>query len=138
MTDRRGISIKALALGVATDIAGSAIGAAALGVILGGVLVAQGVPEDELAGRLQGPMVLISGLLIGFGFTMLGGFVAGRVSRTSPVVHGGLVGLVAIVLGLPFWTWSPLWVNVLCLLGLVPFGMLGGYAAGADRRAPSP
>ena len=74
MTDNREISIKALVLGVLTDIGCSLI-----------------------VGFALSPMVLVPSMIIGFGFTILGGFVAGRVSKKSEVIHGGIVGFIAVI-----------------------------------------
>jgi hypothetical protein len=141
VTDDRRINIKAVALGVLTDIGGSLIAILALGVIAGGILAAQGVPEDELDVRLQGPVYLVSSLIVGLGLTVLGGFVAGRVSKKSEVMHGGLVGGVCFVLGLVLWPFLPplpLWYYVPCYLGTVPSGMLGGRLAVVNRSVRIP
>jgi hypothetical protein len=129
MTDNRGINIKALVLGVLTDVGGSLIVGSALAVIISIILVAQGVPENKLDAHLQGPIILVLSLIIGFGFTILGGFVAGRVSRKSEMMHGGIVGFIGLFFGLLFWASLPLWYNVLSLLAVVPLGMLGGRLA---------
>ena len=132
MTDNRGINIKALVLGAVTDISGSLIVGTILGVVMGIVLAAQGIPQNAIEARLQG-MLLIPGLLIGFGFTVLGGFVAGRVSKSNEVMHGGIVGCIGLFFGLLFWASSPLWLNIASLVGTVPIGMLGGRIAATTR-----
>jgi hypothetical protein len=104
---------------------------------MGGVLAARGVPEDELDARLQGPIYLVSSLIFGLGLTVLGGLVAGRVAQKSEVMHGGLVGGVCLILSLllwPFLSRLPSWYYAASLLGVVPFGMLGGRLVSVHRN----
>jgi hypothetical protein len=78
---------------------------------------------------LNGPIFLISVAVIGWGFTILGGFIAGRVSKCREILHGGIVGFIGILLGLLFWASTPVWLNVTSLIFVVPCGMLGGRIA---------
>ena len=133
MSENRRISVKALAFGVLTDIGGSLIVGAAFGLISAIELVAQGVPENELPARLESPIVLVPLLVIGFGFTLLGGFVAGRTSKRAEVTHGGLVGLIGLVFGLLLSASLPSWYAIASFVGVVPFGMMGGRLAVTDR-----
>jgi len=130
MIDNRRINIKALALGTLADIGGTLI------VGIGGIaLVAQGVPQNQLATRVGSAMFLGFLLIVGLGFTLLGGFVAGRVSKNSEVMHGGLVGLIGLLIGLFYWESSPpLWYTITSLLGVVPFGMVGGRLSVVNRH----
>jgi hypothetical protein len=137
MSDERGISTKAVFLGVVTDVGVSLVGGTALGVVLGIALLAQGVAPDELDERMQEPDVLVPGLLFGLAATAFVGFVAGRVAGRSEVLHGGLVGVVGIPLGLVFAAGYPLWFNLAGFAGVIPCALLGGGLA-AIRRRPSP
>ena len=65
---------------------------------------------------------------------MLGGYVAGRVSKTHEVLHGGIVGGIGLLFGLLFWTSLPLWYSIVSLLGVIPCGMLGGRIATTGQR----
>lgn len=134
MTENRRISIKALLLGALTDIGGSLVVGSVFGLLIGIVLAVLGVPQNRMDAHLQGLAVLIPSLVIGFGFTVLGGFVAGRVSKSYEVMHGGIVGCIGIVFGLFFWASLPLWYNIASLLGVVPCGMLGGRIAATTRH----
>lgn len=87
--------------------------------------------------NLHGPGFLIPGLIIGFGFTILGGFVAGRVSKSNEVLHGGVVGFITIFFGLLFWAAVPRWHFIISLISNVPFGMLGGRNAAATHEKNS-
>ena len=125
----RRINIKALMLGVLVDEGGSLTTGAILGVITGIVLASKGVQQNEIQTYLHSPFVLIPNLIIGLGFTVLGGFVAGRVSTSNEVLHGGIVGFITIFFGILFWTTLPLWFKIIPFITNVPFGMLGGRIA---------
>lgn len=134
MANNRRINIKAVVLGVLMDEGGSLLIGALMGVITGIVLAAKGAQQNEIQTLLHGPYFLIPGLIIGVGFTVLGGFVAGRVSKNNEVMHGGVVGFITIFFGLLFWTVVPRWYFIISLIGNVPFGMLGGRLAEANRE----
>ena len=125
----RRINIKALMLGVLVDEGGSLTTGAILGVITGIVLASKGVQQNEIQTYLHSPFVLIPNLIIGLGFTVLGGFVAGRVSTSNEVLHGVIVGFITIFFGILFWTTLPLWFKIIPFITNVPFGMLGGRIA---------
>ncbi len=137
MRENGGISIKALALGALTDIGGSLIFGFALGLIVIVVWLAQGIPLNQLAGREKDPILVVPVLIAGWGFTLLGGFVAGRVAKKSEVMHGGLVGLIAVLTGICFWGSTPLWYGIVSLLGVIPFGMAGGRLSVVKRSSIS-
>ena len=134
MAAGKGIRVKAVLLGVLTDIGGSVVVGIVIGVVIGVVLAARGVPANEIAARLHGVAVLIPSLVLGFGFTALGGYVAGRVAKQSEVLHGGIVGAIGIPFGLLFAASLPLWYSIVSIVGVVPFGMLGGLFARQKRK----
>lgn len=128
MTMGKNIKVKAILLGVLTDVAGSTVTGIVIGIGLGIALAAQHVPTNEIAIRLHGASVLISSLILGFGFTVLGGYVAGRVAKQSEILHGGIVGAIGILFSL-FTISYPLWYNIVAIIGIVPFGIIGGLLA---------
>ncbi|MFA5340032.1 MAG: hypothetical protein WC317_07810 [Candidatus Omnitrophota bacterium] len=134
MTDNRKINIKALVVGVLTDLGSSIVLGIILGVVAAIILIAQGVPPKEVAVRLQGQMLLIPSMIIGLGGTLLGGFVAGRIAKDYEVFHGGIVGCISILLGFFFWSSCPLWYNLAGLIVTIPCGMLGGNIAKITRK----
>jgi len=134
MADKRRIDIKAVALGVLTDTGGSLVIGAILAVVTVVVLGMNGTPKNEIEVYLHSSIVLILGMVIGFALTVLGGFVAGRVSKKFEVLHGGIVGFIGILFGVLFWTTLPLWYIVVSLIGIVPLGMLGGRIAEVSRK----
>jgi len=143
MEAHRQFSIKALVLGFLTDVGGSLLFGIVFAILLGIYFGIQGLPESEIVTRLQGQglLILLPSMVVGFGFTVLGGYVAGRISKMREVFHGGLVGGLGLLFGLFFWASLPLWYNIVALLGVIPCGMLGGRIAkpthliDADTRA---
>jgi len=125
------IKIKAIALGFLVDTAGSFF----LGIILGIILTINQVKQEIYS---QDIYYLILSLIIGFGFTCLGGYVAGRISKDSQVLHGGVVGGLGLIWGVILYYFFPspipIWFHVISYTGLVPVGMLGGDLASKQLR----
>jgi hypothetical protein len=131
MSQSQGISLKAVLVGVVADIAASIAG----GVVIGVLLVAQGTPPHAVGALMLEPMGMALGLVLGFGSTVFGGFAAGRAAGHSEVFHGGLVGVIGLLVGLLFTSHYPLWYNVVCFGGMVPCAMLGGWLAAPPRKS---
>ncbi|MFQ5962353.1 MAG: hypothetical protein ACE5MG_13250 [Candidatus Methylomirabilales bacterium] len=147
MNQSPGISFKAIVIGALTDVGGSMVTGIVAAAILGISLARQGVPESDVEARLiesaQSPAVLIGILVVGLGFSFLGGFIAGRIAKSGQVIHAGMAGAVAVFLGLlllgrPDITDEvsagiveslPVWFDALSYLLVVPTAMLGGYVA---------
>ena len=86
------------------------------------------IPQEEIAARMKSLSGLLLSLIIGLGGTVLGGFVAGRVARSSEVLHGALVAMVGMVLAVFLRdTDVPLWYDIVGFAGMLPAGMYGGY-----------
>jgi hypothetical protein len=125
------IKVRAIALGFLVDIVGSLL----LGLILAIIWVIsktnQGIPSRELHNYPfnQDPFFLTVSFIIGFGLTCLGGYVAGRISKESQVLHGGVVGGLGLIWEVIFYSQVPILYNLTGFLGTVPVGMLGGYLA---------
>src|SRR5438874_536960 len=81
----KGISLKAVLLGALVDIAGTCVLALGAGMVIGVVLLSQGTPPNQLENRAnefaQEPAVLLGSLGLGMVFTVLGGYVAGRIAK---------------------------------------------------------
>jgi len=137
MTDKTGISIKAVVLGFLTDSGGSIVVGIAYGLVICIGLLIKGVPPDKIVTHLHGPVIEIPSLFFGFGCTLLGGYVAGRIAKHSEILHGGLVGALGIPLGFLVCGSLPLWVNIVTFAGLVPAGLLGGHLAKQKHQKPN-
>jgi peptidoglycan/LPS O-acetylase OafA/YrhL len=139
---RESISIKAVLLGILTDVGGSLAVSFMLGIILAVYMVFKHIPSDEAENLLYGMGVMIPGSIIGFGFTCLGGYIAGRIAKQAQVLHGALVGLASLVVGILALVLSshsyPTWLTIFSFVSPVPGAMAGGYLAmgkGGKKRA---
>jgi hypothetical protein len=103
-------------------------------VLIGVFLVAQGTPPHAVTERIMEPTGLVLCLVVGFGSTVFGGFIAGRIAGHSEVTHGALVGALGILFGLLFMSQYPLWFNAVSFATTVPYGMLGGWLAVSPRK----
>ncbi len=122
----RKLQFKAVLLGVLTD----TIGTLAIATVLIFAMAAAGLPGDEITARMRGFSGLMLMLIFGLGFTLTGGYVAGRIARQSEILHGAAVAGIGLVLGLLFReTGLPLWYEIISFAAMVPIGMAGGYIA---------
>lgn len=125
-----GIRVKAIVLGVLVDIGGSLISGVGLGIVLAILLLARGGPDLTRLEELESAWwMLATGYCLGIAFTLLGGFVAGRVAGEREVLHGALTGGVSALLGIPLSLTAPLWYGVLCFVSVPPAAMLGARLA---------
>ena len=138
MTSNGSLLRSALALlaGIAADILGSLIGGVAVGILMGIFLVVQGVPPAEMVERLEAPTALVLGGIVGYCFTMIGGYVAARLARRAELLHGGLSAALATLVGwtIPLSNPIPIRLRILLSLLTIPIGVLGGWIALAERR----
>ena len=124
---------KAAVLGAATDLGGSALAGAVL--VFFSVLTASGGGDTkEVLERLgqSWPFLLIS-MVVGGGFTVLGGYVAGRVARHSFLTHALAAGGLSLALGiLLFGSDDGPYAGIVAFVGYglhLPLAMLGGWLA---------
>jgi peroxiredoxin len=123
------IRVKALLLGVLADFGGGVVTGILMGIFGGIIFFSKSISGDGLDASSFGNVFRIPSLVFGWGFTILGGYVAGRVANQSEVLHGGLVGAINIPLGLLFAFACPLWLNVIFFALIIPCGMAGGLIA---------
>lgn len=144
MNDSHNISIKAIVVGFLVDIGGTFLANIAYGLIMGIILAAQGLTPAEIETTMaEGPAVYLTNLIIGFIFTFVGGYVAGRIAKTAEVFHGGMVGILGILLGLVLYKplnmgAYPQWYIVLGFATAIPIALLGGYAAKSKGEGEKP
>ncbi len=143
MSRNSGFSVVAVLLGAASDIGCSIVFGLAFGVVLGIVLAAQGVPLSQVQALAESVTASLSVVftVVGLAFTVLGGFVAGRVSKRREVLHGGLVGVLGLLFGLLSLFGSnpmPLWLQVFGYVATIPSGMAGGALAKRFRQMRIP
>lgn len=138
-----GISLKAVAIGVAIDLGGGLLAEFGFSLVYGVVLMAQRIPVDDVQQRmLADPSFYVANVIIGTGFLAGGAFVAARIARAREVAHAGLVGVVGLAIagGLalvstpapPTW---PSWYIPVSFGVALPVALLTGYVA---RRVAKP
>ena len=133
MVQIRRLSFKAILWGVLVDIIGTLTVATALFF----ALAASGIPEAEITARMHGFSGLMLMMILGLGFTMIGGYVAGRTADRLEILHGAIVAGIGLVLGLFFREPGlPLWYEMASFAAMIPLGMAGGYIAreGNEKR----
>lgn len=130
-----GIRIRAVAFGAAVDVGCTFVFAVALGIVLGFVLLSGGTDPEDLARELEelakNDVVMLGSSIVGLCFTILGGYVAGRIAGHSQIRHGLLTGVVSMalgsLLGTPWGEGVPLWYTVSALLLPIPAAGFGGW-----------
>ncbi|MCX7049850.1 MAG: hypothetical protein NTX50_30750 [Candidatus Sumerlaeota bacterium] len=133
------ISVKAIAIGVVVDIAGTFGSALLLGIVIGIILVfssvPQGAPLAEASPAVEavqktGPLQVIS-LCLGLVWTLLGGGLAAWIAGRAPVLHGCIVGAIGLLLSVPAVIFlpqdAPLWSRIAGFALTIPAGTFGGY-----------
>jgi hypothetical protein len=134
------MKIKAIALGVVTDLTASVIVAIPIGVIGAVLHVSRGGKLDTFETFLHGhiPLMMFS-LFLGLAAVLAGGVVTARVAKQDRVWNAFLMGVVTTLIGIPFSLSLPLWFNVASFLLMVPCAMLGGWLVERrQRNQPSP
>jgi hypothetical protein len=134
MLQIRQLKFPAILLGVLTD----TVGTLAVAMALFSAMAGAGLSEAEISARMHGVSGLMLMLILGLGFTLLGGYVAGRKARGDEILHGAMVAGIGLVLGLFFREPGlPLWYEAISFAAMVPIGMAGGYLAkeGNARRS---
>jgi len=125
------IKLKAVIVGAIVD----NVATMAFMLFLMTALASQGLSQEEVVAQMKTLSGLLLSLIIGLGCTCLGGYVAGRMSRLSEVLHGGLVAGAGLVLALLFReSGLPMWYDIVGFAGMLPAGIGGGYLAQLRRR----
>jgi len=125
---------KAVLIGAATDLICSAIAGVVLVVVFSVVAAtSEGSAEDTLDRLGQSWSFLLISMVVGGSFTVLGGYVAGRLARHSFLKHALAAGGLSLVLGiLLFRSDDGPYSGVVAILGYglhLPLAMLGGWLA---------
>jgi hypothetical protein len=123
------IKFKAVIVGAIVDNGGTLL----FMTILASALVSTGLSADEVMSRMKSTSGLLLGLIIGLGFTVLGGYFAGRLAGRAEVLNGALVAVVGMIISLIFQEGSPVWFDMAGFAGMLPAGIAGGYLAQKRR-----
>jgi hypothetical protein len=125
------IILKAVALGCVADWAGTAVFSLVFGMIAVNVETSRGMGAEQVIGFLQQwsltPAGTMFSMLSGLGFTGFGGYVAARISRRDTLINSLLVGILAVLTGLPFVAdIGPIRI-VLSMSLSIPAAVFGGF-----------
>ena len=122
----RRLKFKAVLYGFLVD----TIGTMAIALVLFSAMSAAGLSETEIAARMHGLSGLLLMFIFGLGFTLVGGYVAGRTAGREEILHGTTVAGIGLVLGLFLWDPSfPRWYEVVSFAWMIPAGAAGGQLA---------
>ena len=136
------ISIKGVLVGGVTDVGLSTL----LGIPFAVWAVLEtGIartPKDQIHSAVSAfmhrPMIFASEMLIGFGCSILGGYVAARLAKHDELLNGCLSAILCIAGGI--WLLAthqnsdPIWQQILELIASPLLGLLGGYLRLKQRR----
>ena len=125
------IKLKAVVFGAIVDNGGTLL----IMTLLAAALVSTGLSEDEVMRRMKSASGLLLGLIIGLGFTVLGGYIAGRMARSAERMHGALVAVIGMVLALIFHEGGvPVLFDIAGFVAMLPAGLFGGHLAQKRRE----
>jgi hypothetical protein len=135
LNDRRSemkrLSLKGIVIGCLVDWLGTLAFGLAFAMGTGMMAALRGVSpkETELAltewySSIPG---MVFSILYGFGFTLLGGYVAARISKAGNLLNSALVGTLGILSGLVFISEVPKAVFFVSILLSIPVSILGGF-----------
>ena len=136
------VNIKAILVGFVSDFVASTIFGVVLSLFMAIVLAMKGYKDAELEksliSLLDGTTYRILSLIVGLGFTMMGGYVAGRIARSGEYFHSGAVGLLNVLFGLFFIGMYFTWYSVIAFLLVLPAAIIGGDMARKRRLSETP
>jgi hypothetical protein len=127
-----GSLIKAVLLGIATDVGGTLVLGIVLGIAYGVVLASQGQSAEQIQQTMEhidpwSPMGLLSSLS-GLSMSMLGGYVCARTANVNSYTAIGILSAISVavgsIMGVGAYEWEAL--LMLNLLGLAAI-FLGGW-----------
>lgn len=127
------VQFKPLFLGIATDIVGTFLASLVIFPIFAGDLMSERMSPEEIEAAVQALQqngrFLLTSLVVGLGFSALGGYVAARTAKHDLYLHAGLVGVAGLLFGLVAGGGGPFWFNVAGFLLVIPAALYGGYLA---------
>ncbi len=135
MPAKHGIKIVPIIVGVLTQ----SVGTVATAMVLVVSLAASGLQDYEILPRMHSFSGLMLSVIANLGFTAVGGYFAGQMARESPLLHGGIVAAIGLILTLICREGGlPLWYDILSLGGMIPAGVIGGLVAGQSHGPGGP
>jgi len=129
-----GSALKAIAFGLLADIGGTLIGGGFLGLIYGFQMASSGATQEQvnqsMANAPAWSWYFIASTILGFGCSILGGYVCERIARRGDYSLCLVLGIISIVLGVVLgWSYYSLTAHLfMATIGLACV-LLGGRMA---------
>lgn len=96
--------IIAVLAGLAVDIGGSLLASILIGIAYAAILASQGMSPEEIGATLTEPdpstRYFVFSVVVGLGFSLLGGYVCARIARRQERRWATILGLLSGVIGL--------------------------------------
>ena len=140
----RGFKLSAVVVGLALTLGGSLLVGFCIGIVLGAAVFGAGTPPDQIEAAVvelaNSTPILAVFLVVGSGFTALGGYVAARMAPSAPFTHAVVLALASIGLGLLFAETGtqPLWFVVSNYVLAVPAALAGAGPVARRSRTLLP
>lgn len=114
-------------------------------VIIVSIVGSDGAAQAEIASRLNASLGLqLSMLVVGLSFTGIGGYVAARLAKQQQLRNAAYVGCLSLatsaglsLLAEPSSSVTPLWLDALGYVLVVPAALLGGWFRTSAERKPA-
>jgi len=136
---KRIINIKAIIAGFTADFFASLIFTILLTILVAVILSAKGFHQSDIETKLvevaSGWPYMFLTMTVGLIFTIMGGYIAGRIAGSGEYFHSAAVGVINVLLGLLFITQYPLLYAIAGILLPIPAALLGGNMA-RDKNMP--
>ncbi len=122
---------RAVFIGFGTDYGSSQVVGIVMALGAGIIFGAQGHPAAQFKLQiLNSTAYLLSAQAVGAFFTVLGGFVAGRLAPQARYWNAAAVALLDIITGIVSYGSLPLWYDIMAIALVSPCALLGAYLAG--------
>lgn len=125
----QGISIKAVILAALLTVFVDIVLSIGLMFAYGASALSPGMTESEMqnvvAAITSSTPFLVWGMILGTLSTVLGGYVAARLSKVAPYLNSLVFGVVGIILGAFMAEGLPLWYNIVGFGVVIPASLFG-------------
>lgn len=130
-TEPPGSAVKAVVIGLLADIGGSIAAGIVLTFAYGFTLGLSGANAEQIASALANiptdSWLSITGMVVGGGFSVLGGYLCARIARHSEYKLGAIVAAVSGISGLFLGGQVPAGINLALSLATIASVMLGAW-----------
>jgi nitrate/nitrite transporter NarK len=130
MVNIKKISILAIVIGIIVDMVGTMIASSIFTVIF---VTTNHLDIHKIKELNINNLYISLSMIIGFIFSILGGFIAARIAKQSKLMHSAVIGIACELLGvytiLAGNSVLPTWYHVMAFIITIPVSMCGGLLA---------